>query len=673
MRSRGGGAVETSFESRAALPFVLAVVVAWLALAALDGGYWPSAWGPLGLVALALLALTVAVLPADAAGRERGRLAALWLLALFVAWCFLSLTWADFPADAWDGSNKTLLYAAGAALFLLRRWSAHALEVALVSFAVGLGALGAGTLAQTLLAGRADRAFADGRLLEPTDYVNGNVALWTLGFWAAVQLAAHPRAAAPWRALLLGCATLLLQLGLLGQSRAWLVLLPVAAAIALLLAPRRLRLVGALLVAGCAAAAATPLLLDVREAALEGSVDAALRRAVAAIALASLVAAAAGAVWALAERRVRPSADAVRRTGLALSIVAALALAAGLAGAAAAVEDPDEWLSSRWDEFAHGTYPEGDRLDGSLASNRYRHWEIAWEEFRERPLAGAGVDNYYAAYLLRRESPQAEPRYPHSWALRLLSQTGLVGTALFVAFAAAAVALALRARRALGPDDGALAAAGVMPFAYWLLHGAVDWFWEIPALAAPALGLLALTAATVTTIPAGTGPRPRLRASGRAVAALVVAACALSLALPWLAHLQQRGGVAVWRSDPGLAYARLERAASLNPIAAEPLLLKGSIALRVDDLGVAADALERVVEREPANWYGWFQRAIAAAAAGDDALAESAIARARLLNPLDPVVADAATAIRERRPVDVRRFDERFQELARQRTGQAGG
>ena len=79
----------------------------------------------------------------------------------------------------------------------------------------------------------------------------------------------------------------------------------------------------------------------------------------------------------------------------------------------------------------------------------------------------------------------------------MLSQLGVVGTALFAAFIAAAVWLALSRRRRLDAISGGAIGAAIMVFAYWVLYGSQDWFWEIPALAGPALGLLGLAGAAV--------------------------------------------------------------------------------------------------------------------------------------------------------------------------------
>ena len=199
-------------------------------------------------------------------------------------------------------------------------------------------------------------------------------------------------------------------------------------------------------------------------------------------------------------------ADKVPRSvqlGLTAVVVAACLAGAGVVGVAAAtrVDDPGAWIRDRWDDFAGGAArdDEGSRFTGSLSSGRYAEWKVAWAEFLAHPVVGIGSDNYAAAYLERREDNSREPRYPHSIELRMLSQLGVVGTALFAAFIAAAVWLALSRRRRLDAISGGAIGAAIMVFAYWVLYGSQDWFWEIPALAGPALGLLGLAGAAVIT------------------------------------------------------------------------------------------------------------------------------------------------------------------------------
>ncbi len=97
---------------------------------------------------------------------------------------------------------------------------------------------------------------------------------------------------------------------------------------------------------------------------------------------------------------------------------------------------------------------------------------------------------------------------------------------------------------------------------------------------------------------------------------------------------------------------RLETAASLNPLSAEPLVLEGSIAIKRGDADRARDALTRALDREPKNWYANMQLALLAASLGDYEEASAYVRRAQELNPEDPVVAIAVQLIRLEEPVD---------------------
>ena len=142
--------------------------------------------------------------------------------------------------------------------------------------------------------------------------------------------------------------------------------------------------------------------------------------------------------------------------------------------------------------------------------------------------------------------------------------------------------------------------------------------------------------------------------------AAAVAGSAIALVLPWLSQAYENEGAAGWRRDRPQAYGRLERAAEFNPLAAQPLLVKGSIALQKRDLLVARDALARAEEREPKNWYIHFQLALAEAVAGRQRSARLHIIRAAELNPRDPVVAAARRQILRGETPNPERLNSRF-------------
>ena len=72
-----------------------------------------------------------------------------------------------------------------------------------------------------------------------------------------------------------------------------------------------------------------------------------------------------------------------------------------------------------------------------------------------------------------------------------------------------------------------------------------------------------------------------------------------------------------------LAYARLDRAASLNPLSAEPFVLQGSMALQIGDSDLARRAFERALDREPQNWYAYLQLAMLEGSLGNTAAARA--------------------------------------------------
>ena len=641
---------------------VLAVgaIAVWWYWSWTGGGVDPGSWGGGGIVLVLLLAVALAAARPLRTG-SRARLVALTALLLFCAWNFASIAWADTRGDAWSGSDQTLLYACGFALFVLWRWRPHATLVLPAVYALGVTAIGARTLAAAATGGNPLAYLQDGRILPPIGYVNANVALWMTAFWAAVFVGSVREVPVVVRAVLAAAATILLDLSVLGQSRGWFFLLPVFVVISLLLAPRRLRLLASLALPSIAALVAFPHLNTVYERIdRHRPLGDAVHTAGVVVLLSAVAVGLAAAAWAAADRRVRIPNTAQR-------VIAAVLLAATLAGIGALasarradIAHPGRSVRTHWADFIRG-YPVGDstvRFTGSLGSDRYQQWVVAWREFERHPLQGVGTDNYAAAYLLQRKEALIEPRYPHSVQLRLLSELGIIGTLLFVVFAAAAVTAALRVRRRLpaGPATGVAACLAI--FFAWLAYGTIDWFWEIPALAAPAIGLLGLA----SSIDPDDG-RPVRRLDGRASLAIACAAAAIGIAAiapPWSSFHYERAGVDAWRVSPARSYRLLEHAASLNPLSDGPQLLEGSIALHLHDLPRARAALQGALERTPNNWYTNFQLALVFAEDERFGPASTYIRRAAQLNPREPLVIETRGRIRRHRPINANALNAKF-------------
>ena len=659
--------LDLSFRSPLLPAGALAVAI-WLIWAAVNGGFAPTQWGLVGAALALLLAIAAIASPPRVAAWGRERVVMLSALLAFVAWNYLSILWADVPADAWAGADKTLVYAAGFALFAMWPWTPKGVVTILGLFALGAAVLGVVTLVHIGNAADATGFFEEGRLRYPLGYVNGNVAFWMSAAWPALYLAASSGLHPAIRALGLAAAGLFVDLAVLGQSRAWLFLMPVAVILALLLTRQRLRLI----LAGGLVIVATLIvlrqLLDVHDQFNASEIDDVTMGSQPWLILgACAVLAIAGAVWGVLDPRVTIG----RRAQLVLtSIVVAFALA-GLAVtgavAAAKIDHPTTWIQDRWDDFAGGASRDdsGSRFTGSLSSGRYGEWKVAWLEFVDHPVTGIGSDNYAAAYLERRTDNFREPRYPHSIELRLLSQLGVVGTALFVVFLAIGLWLALSRRRRLDALAGSAIGAAIMIFAYWLLYGSQDWFWELPALAGPAFGFLGLAGApmVVQNGEADTelrGPRRADRIATSIVVAAIAVAGAAALIFPGLSASYSDAALSGWRLDPAAAYARLDRAGALDPLSAEPYLLQGSMALELGDTSRARAAFTEALQREPKNWYAYLQLAMLEGSLGDNAAARRYLNRSLALNPNDKVADKVRRLLDQGRAIDPNELNQRF-------------
>jgi tetratricopeptide (TPR) repeat protein len=643
-----------------------------LVLAASDGGYYATTWYPVGLGALALLAVTALALgpPRDV---PKTTLAAALLLALFAGWAFLSITWADQQGLAWEGANRAGLYCVLFLLFGLwpLRGAAGAWLVGI--FALGVAGIGLVELLRAAGAGDPSGYFVDARLAEPVGYTNANAALWTLAVWPCAAFAARRELHPLVRGIYLGSSGLLLSLSLMTQSRGWVIALPIAALVLVAAVPGRVRTALALLAAAAGTAAVSASLVAVRDDADTTPLGVLISDASDQVLLMSLVLAVVGTLAALADRRVEPTEARLRATRIGASVATAVAVVAGAVALVVAVGDPVAEAGDAWDEFKRGGNAPvaGSSRLTSADSNRYDFWTVAWELFEEEPVRGIGAENFQAEYLKRGESGE-QPRFPHSLPLAVLSQTGLVGALLLGGALAAAVAAALGGLRRAGRLPGAAVAAALALFAYWFAHASVDWLWEFPALAGAALSMLALAGALGR--PGAVEPaepeRPRRRAAAPLLAVLLAVpavALAISVVLPWLAQRNVEQAAEIWRSDPDEAYERLDRAADLNPLSPTPHLTAATIALELDQRPLAEQEFRRALERDLESSYALLELGAMAAEGGARAQAVELLSRAQRLSPLDDLVASVLEAARQGEPVSVEALNREILARARQR------
>lgn len=639
-------------------PLLAVATVLFVWMGADEGGFHGTTFLPMTLALLALLVVGLLALPLPRPPRVLW--VAIGLIAGYAAWSYLSITWADQQGMAWDGANRTAMYAIVFALFAL--WPIRGPVAAAIAAAYALGIAGLGVV-ELLRAAATDNPIAflnEGRLSEPTGYANANVALWMTAFWPALLLAGRRELPAWLRGPLLGSAGLLVALAMLGQSRGWVVVMPAMVLLTIALIPGRGRTIAALaLVAVAIAAISDPLLEVFRQfdADTVGSqgMDEAARATLVAFVLLTF----AGVAWALVDRAPVIGSARRKQAGTALVVGFVVTCLVGVAAFSVVRGNPLSKTADAWNEFKDGTADSSSgsaRLGTIGGSYRYDYWVVAWDSFEESPLIGIGADNFGREYLLHGESGQT-PAYPHSVEMRTLSQTGLVGVLLLLGGIVAALVASARPIRRLDGIAPVVAGAGVVVFAYFIAHGSLDWFWEFPALGAPAFALLGMATAISNRSDSGNQASAARRAAigGAIVLSLALAA---SLTLPWLAERELRSAREQAGEDPAAALAKLDRAAELNPLSPLPDKTAAVIERQLGDLPGAEQRFRETLEVDPGDPFVYLQLATIASATGREKEAIANIRRARELNPRDEVARRVERRLRTGRRVTPAEVDE---------------
>jgi tetratricopeptide (TPR) repeat protein len=672
-------------EAPATVP-AFAALVLFVVWATSQAGYPVTHWAPGGLVLLVLLALTVLIVPGRRNEISRPLKIALACLAGYTVLSFLSILWAAVPGDAWEGANRTLLYLLVFALFSCRRQHGSSAAILVGGWTLAMIGLAAFAALHVNAAGAAGlrEMVPGGRFVYPSGYPNANAAQWLMAFWPALLLARSERL--PWglRGLLAGGAVLLAEVALLSQSRGSLYATPVMLLLVFALLPRRVRSFALLVAVAAGVAAAAPAVLRVGDNLKNGEVVAGtVHSAIEATFAAAIVVGLVVALGAAIESRRAFSQATVSRLHRGVGAIAVAGLVLALVVGVAAGK-PVSRVRHGWDTFKAG-YPStdttGSRLTGGLGSNRYDFYRVGLNEFLAHPVLGIGADNFQQQYLAHGHSEET-PHYPHSVELRTLVETGLVGGLLaLVGLGAALLASASAVRpadiaRRADPLARDVAAAALAGFAYWLVHGSFDWFWEFAGLGAPAFALLGLACGLaprprampaspadgrgpdgqMSSIPVAprSGPRSlRARRLGLVAIALLAIASVGSFAAPWLSQLQVQSAARIWTYAPGKAYARLADAARLNPLSDQAQLVAGSIALRYGELARADHEFSLALTRSPGDAYATLELGAIASSRGDRAQALALLERAVRLNPRDPLTRQALLLVRSGRRVNV--------------------
>jgi hypothetical protein len=609
------------FLTYAGIPLGLAACVAVGAFGFANGGYFPVSWGWGGLALLALVALALAV----GVSAELGVLDAVFLagFAGLVGWIALSLLWTTVVPDTVLEVERVLVYlaAAAAGVLLLRRRSVAA---------VVLGLWGAQVVVTTYAL--ITRLFPDQfgtfdpisgyRLSDPLGYWNALGILAAIGWLLAVGLAA--RSGLLVRCLAAG-STVIFALALyFTYSRASWIALVAGLAIAIALETRRLQLITTALVlapwsiTAIAVASTSPALTHQSAALSAASRDG---HGLAAIAIGLVVAASLTILlvdWLASVVSVPYGVRRVYAGTLLFLLVAFLIVVFGRYGF------PPTLARKAYDSF-NVTGTTGDDLNSRLfnlsGSGRAENWHTAWQEVSEHPVLGGGAGSY-AQFWFQHRRVDWTMHDAHNLYLETLAELGPVGLALLVLTLLVPLGAVRRAR------SSPLIAVVCGAYVAFLLHAAVDWDWEMPAVT--------LTGLFCAIVLLAAGRRDREpRALRSAVRIGGVAAVAGLFAFALIALLGNSDVSASSKSADGGHYARAQsqarQAMSFVPWSAEPWRRLGEAQALSGDLAAARISFRRAIEKDRRDWTLWYELALASRGAER----QRALAQASRLNPRD--------------------------------------
>ncbi len=656
--------------ARAGLPVALLAVAGYSIFAQ---GAIDIPQGTYAQVALAVIALVAAALGLGpgrvAITADRRAWAGLGLLGAFAVWNGLSLLWTVAPEDTWLQTNRAIAYALMVALALAvgsgSRQAVERLALGWLAIAVlaALYALGGKVAPGVHVDGvvNLDHTAVFSRLRAPLDYWNALALMCVLAVPVAIVLAADRSRPARLRLAALTSLSVLLMVTGLTYSRGG-VLAVVVAIVALTALGGEARLRG-LAVAGLGALAAAPgLALAFSLSSLTTDGVPLGRRGhdgliLGLVVLASLAVLIVGARRLLAlESRMTWSPARSRRAWRALAtgaaalvVVGVLALAVSSRGLLGSIGHQ----VSAFTQVRKDPITDPARLLSTSSGNRWVWWKEALGAFSDRPVQGWGAGSFPVTHLLYRQPPPLPVRQPHNVALQFLAETGLVGALLALGGTLALLAAALARIRGMAPGrrrdySVALVAAAVA----WLVHGAFDWDWDIPAVTFPPLLFLGVIAAApppslpprrdrLSTAALTAGRPASLPAVALVFVSLLLVAVAVSAILP--AWSQSKALNAIASVGDSATPAQLQRAAAaadlasrLDPLSDQAPIDAATIAARRGSPADQRRYLLEAVSREPYDANAWLRLAAASAAQRDVAASRRALRRALSVDPLSP-------------------------------------
>lgn len=320
----------------------------------------------------------------------------------------------------------------------------------------------------------------------------------------------------------------------------------------------------------------------------------------------------------------------------ALALVAFVSVACVAAGVPGKVGD-------RFSEFKAAPPPiaaTGDNVIGRLGSSdgsgRYQMWQAAMDAHASAPWRGIGPGTY-DLWWSRNGSLADIVRDAHSLYLETLAETGYIGFALVVSLLLWLAVVAVSRLRQAAPDLRVWIAAAAAGLAAFLASAAIEWVWELAAIAAVMLLLSAVIVAGRgdVGVDADARPeRPRRDLAPRALVVLLSVAGLCAVVVPLAGALATEASRQ--RAAEGQLPAALKDAATaerVQPYAATPRLQRGLVLEASGELAAAAAAVREATAREPTNWRPWLVLARIEGRRGRSTAAVAAVREVKRLNP----------------------------------------
>jgi hypothetical protein len=627
----------------------IVVAAAVFALLYANGGFAPTTRAYAGIAGWWLLGVGAAFGIAGArSGIDRLAVAALGLFVAFDIWILISIRWAADAEGAFAQFNQVALYVAvlAIAIVLARLVPATVLigGVALALSAVAAVALVSRCFPSTfgIQPGSTILAPLKYRLSFPLGYWNGLGIAVALAYplLLSVMTARRSRVVSALAALPLPIVAAVMYLT---SSRGAFAAAGVAVVVFVVLTPRRWPALAALVVAGCAGAAAVAV-LNPKNALVSGDVNTAVgvhqgHQAAIWIGVACVATALVWAVLAEAGRRLH---SPPQRVGQATAVVLVVLVVAAIA-LAHPVRKFDEFKSNAAIANTHGSAT-ADHLLTSSGSGRWQFWSAAVSEFRAHPLNGEGAGSYGAWWLQRGSLPGIVTEYAHSLYLETLGELGIVGLVLLGAAVLVAVIGAVRSAWVLA--SGEIAAAAACGIAFFTA-AAYDWVWQLAGIAVVGVGMLGVAL--------GAFPSTRAHAWARSgVLRAVIALVAVAVIIPQYvvlaagSHLRNsqsafaraqrvlRDTAVFDARDMAKSRSEAVEAKAIEPWAASPYLQLALVSENEGNLASAAYWVNEAISRSRRDWGIWYTAARIEAERGDLTAAKRDLDQSRRLNPNSP-------------------------------------